>query len=112
MPVWYRLSDDPTSKQRLSVDCLVPRWADLTHYLAQECPVLFIVQGSSLAGLRWLTIRGTVWPVEVPDWARLLPRLFSTLQPDALFLTVRLIPRRIDLIDEDSGWGLQATLEW
>jgi hypothetical protein len=112
MPVWYRPAIDPPSKQKLGVDCLVPRWADFIHYLTQKCRVLFIVQGSSIAGLRWLTIHGTTWPVETPDWARLLPRWFSTLQPDALFLMVRVIPQRIDLVDEDSGWGLQETLEW
>lgn len=112
IPVRYRPVIEPSSKQRLSVDCLVPRWADLAHILIQKCRVLFIVQGSASAGLRWLTIQGTSRPVEAPDWPRLLPRWVSTLQPDALFLMVRVIPRRIDLVDEDSGWGLQETLEW
>lgn len=112
MPVWYRPSMDRLKKQRLDIDCLVPRWADLTHHLTKGCPVVFIVQGSSIAGLRWLTIQGTAWPAEAPDWARLLPRWFSTFQPDALFLMVRVIPKRIDLVDEDSGCGLQETLEW
>jgi hypothetical protein len=29
----------------------------------------------------------------------------SSLQPDALFQVVRLTPSRIELIDEDLGWG-------
>ena len=71
-----------------------------------------IVQASSGAGLRWAQVRGTANPVEAPDWARLLPRWASTAQPHALYLVVRLAPSRIDLIDEDLGWGVQETLEW
>jgi hypothetical protein len=36
----------------------------------------------------------------------------STVQPDVLYLVVRVAPSRIDLIDEDLGWGMQETLEW
>ena len=105
MPVWYH-------SRGLDVDCLVPRWADVAHHLAQESKVVLIVQASSGAGLRWLQIRGVARPVEAPDWTRLLPRWVSTVQPDALYLVVRLTPSRIDLIDEDLGWGVQETLEW
>jgi hypothetical protein len=34
------------------------------------------------------------------------------VQPEELYLVVRVAPRRIDLIDEDQGWGMQETLEW
>jgi hypothetical protein len=71
-----------------------------------------IVQAPSGAGLRWAQIRGTASPVEAPDWARLLPRWVSRMQPADLYLVVRVAPRRIDLIDEDVGWGVQETLEW
>jgi len=90
----------------------VPRWADVAHHLSKDARVLFIVQAPSGAGLRWVQIRGAVSPVETPDWAALLPRWVSTTEPDALYLVVRLMPIRIDLIDEDLGWGMQETLEW
>lgn len=105
IPVWYRSRD-------LEVDCLVPRWADVAHHLAQESGVVLIVQASAGAGLRWLQIQGTARPVEAPDWTRLLPRWVSTVRPDALYLVVRVTPGRIDLVDEDLGWGVQETLEW
>ncbi|MCZ7571030.1 MAG: hypothetical protein M5U01_20990 [Ardenticatenaceae bacterium] len=41
-----------------------------------------------------------------------MPRWVSALQLDALYLVVRVTPRRIDLVDEDLGWGAQETLEW
>lgn len=112
MPVWYRPLPGDAGHRSLEVDCLVPRWADVTHHLRQESTVVLIVQASSGAGLRWLQIQGTARPVEAPDWARLLPRWVSTVQPDALYLVVRVTPSRIDLIDEELGWGVQETLEW
>ncbi|MEJ2736287.1 MAG: hypothetical protein P8189_22425 [Anaerolineae bacterium] len=112
MPVWYRPASEPSGGRRLAVDCLVPRWADVAHSLSEKAGVLFIVQASSGAGLRWAQLRGTATPVEAPDWAALLPRWVSTVQPDQLYLVVRVAPSRIDLIDEDLGWGVQETLEW
>lgn len=112
MPVWYRLNPEPSTNRSLEVDCLVPRWADVAHQLIQNSRVVLIVQASSNAGLRWLQIRGVTRPVEAPDWSRLLPRWVSTVQPDGLYLVVRVSPGRIDLIDEDLGWGVQETLEW
>jgi hypothetical protein len=112
LPVWYRPHPRPSGSRDLEVDCLVPRWADVAHQLTLDSRIVLIVQASSAAGLRWLQIKGTVQPVEAPDWARLLPRWVSMAQPDALYLVVRVLPSRIDLIDEDLGWGVQATLEW
>ena len=90
----------------------MPRWADVAHHLSQNARVLFIVQAPSGAGLRWVQIRGAASPVETPKWASLLPRWVSMAEPDALYLVVRVTPSRIDLIDEDVGWGMQETLEW
>jgi hypothetical protein len=112
MPVWYRPAPGRSGGQVLEVDCLVPRWADAVPRLSQNAEVLLIVQAPSSVGLRWVQIRGTASPVETPKWAWLLPRWVSTVQPDALYLVVRAAPHRIDLIDEDLGWGVQETLEW
>jgi hypothetical protein len=105
MPVWYR-------SHNFEMECLVPRWADVAHHLAGESKVLLIVQASSGDGLRWLQIQGTAQPVATPDWTSLLPRWISTVQPDALYLVVRIKPSRIDLVDDSVGLGVQETLEW
>jgi hypothetical protein len=112
LPVWYRLVPGSSGDRSLEVDCLVPHWADVAHQLTQDSRVVLIVQASSGAGLRWLQIQGTARPVEAPDWSSLLPRWVTTVQPDAIYLVVRVTPSRIDLIDEDLGWGVQETLEW
>lgn len=112
MPVRYCLGSGLSSSHNLTVECLVPRWADVAHQLTQHSQVVLIVQAASGAGLRWLQIQGRAQPVEAPDWSRLLPRWVSDVQPDAIYLVVRVTPSRIDLIDEDLGWGVQDTLEW
>lgn len=112
MPVRYRPASGSVGGWGLELDCLVPRWADVAHHLSQTAKVLLIVQAPSGAGLRWAQIRGTARTVEAPDWARLLPRWASTARPDELYLVVRVAPSRIDLIDEELGWGVQETLEW
>jgi hypothetical protein len=112
MPVWYRPISGSSGRHNPKVDCLVPRWADIAHHLSKAAEVLLIVQASSGVGLRWLQIQGTAHPVETPDWTRLLPRWASKVQPEALYQVVRVTPSRIDLVDEDLGWGVQETLEW
>ncbi|HZD10844.1 MAG TPA: hypothetical protein VE553_05820 [Candidatus Binatia bacterium] len=113
MPIKYRpTSDDPAGRRSLELDCLVPRWADVAHHLSQSAEVLLVVQAASSAGLRWLQIQGVARPVEAPSWTRLLPRWVSIVQPDGLYLVVRVTPSRIDLVDEDLGWGVQETVEW
>jgi hypothetical protein len=112
IPVWYSPLPGDSASRYLQVECLIPRWADISHQLTQEAMVIMIVQASPGSGLRWLQIQGNARPVEAPDWSRLLPRWVSTLQPDALYLVVRVTPNRIDLIDEDLGWGVQESLEW
>jgi hypothetical protein len=49
MPGWYR-------SHNMEIDCLVPRWADVTHHLVQDSRVLLVVQTSSVAGLPWFQI--------------------------------------------------------
>jgi hypothetical protein len=104
MPVRYR-------SQGLEMDCLVPRWADVTYHLEQDPNLLLIIQACSGAGLRWLQYLGTARPVAAPDWAGLLPRWTSTAPPDEQYLVIHVTPRRIDLVDEDLGWGVCETLQ-
>lgn len=36
MPVWYRPLSGTAGSRDLEVECLVPRWADVVHHLAQD----------------------------------------------------------------------------
>ena len=71
-PVWYRPDFSSSVDRSLDVMCMVPRWSDIAHHLTLDSRVVFIVQASSEAGLRWLQIQGTAWPVDDPDWSSLL----------------------------------------
>lgn len=112
IPVWYQPEPEQARKRGLVVECLIPRWADISYHMTDGSKVLFIVQASSANGLRWLQIQGTASLVEAPDWKRILPRWVPTAQPHVFYSVVRVTPRRIDLIDEELGWGVQETLEW
>ena len=113
MPVRYR-------SQKLEVDCLVPRWAEVAHHLEQDPAaagpgtgrnVMLVIQGCHVAGLRWLRMQGAAHLVAAPEWDELLPWWVSNLPPGDLYLVVRVTPQRIDLFDESQGWGLRKTLE-
>jgi hypothetical protein len=104
MPVHYR-------SLGLEIDCLLPRWADVTYHLEQEPTVMLIIQDVGTPALRWLQCWGTARPAERPDWQGLLPKDSSaTVSPGDLYLVVRMKPERIDLVDEGQGWGVRETL--
>jgi len=112
IPVSYRLVPEPSASSQNKLDCLVPCWSDVAHHLTQNPAVVLIVQTTPSAGLGWLQIQGNASLVEMPDWSALLPRWVTTIDPEALYQVFRVSPTRIDLIDEDLGWGVQGTLEW
>ena len=113
VPVRCHTDSKLSSGEDLAVDCLVPRWTDVAHYLAnRERTVALIMQMPSNEGLRWLQIRGMARRLAVPDWGRLLPDRAAALLPESAYVVVRVIPQRIDLVDESLGWGIQETVEW
>ncbi len=112
IPARYRAQLEGSKGSGLRLDCLVPRWSDMAYYLEQSPDVILIVQLSRGIGLSWLQVLGSAMNIRSPDWSRLLPDWVRISQPEFHYLVVRVIPSRIDLIDEDLGWGVQETLEW
>jgi hypothetical protein len=136
MPVHYR-------NHELEVECLLPRWADVTFCLDQDPHVLLVVLatfspasagGKSKEGaLRWLLCTGTAQRLASPDWEGWLPAveisqpvtehaphdtLYATRNTQYashiirdLYLVVHITPKRIDLMDENQGWGARETLD-
>jgi hypothetical protein len=107
MPVRYRVKN-------LELDCLVPRWADIAYYVEPHPSVLMVVMiviPSPDNPLCWLEYKGNARPVDSPDWSSLLTEgVPKTLAPD-MYLVLRVVPERIDLIDESRGWGARETLD-
>jgi hypothetical protein len=89
IPVRYR-------SRGLEVECELPRWADVVYGLEQDARALLIVAEPADQALRWLEYRG------------LAERPAPGTEP---YVTVRLRPCRVDLVDESLGWGARETLD-
>ncbi|RMF30011.1 MAG: pyridoxamine 5'-phosphate oxidase family protein [Chloroflexi bacterium] len=94
----------------LEVDCLLPRWSDVVYYLQQDPRVSLVVQEEE-GRLRWLRGWGLAQIVSRPDWDgwALGNNAGATLQD--LYVVVRVVLRRVDLLDEEQGWGVLGTWE-
>ena len=104
IPVRYR-------NLRLEVECLLPRWADVTYYVEQDPRVSLVVHATNPSALRWLQLQGTACAVDTPPWDGLLPEGIQQTRPEDLYLVVRVTPRRLELVDETRGWGVRETLD-
>ena len=104
MPVRYR-------NLRLEVDCLLPRWSDVTYYVEQDSRVSLVIHATNSGELCWLLLQGTARAVDAPVWDELLPDVPLQARPEALYLVVRVTPRRLELADESRGWGVRETLD-
>jgi hypothetical protein len=106
MPVRYRLGEN------LTVECLLPRWADGTYYLEQDSRVVLIVPLNRSLEVCWLRVQGEARPVAHPNWEEWFPpEEGEGVPPASLYEVVRVTPRRLNLFDERRGWGARETLE-
>jgi len=100
--------------ENLELDCLVPRWADIAYNVESHPDVLIVVLtvlASSKDSLCWLEYKGKASSVASPHWSGLLPEDASEALAKDMYLVLRIIPERIDLLDESRGWGARETLE-
>jgi hypothetical protein len=107
MPVRYRV-------ENLELDCLVPRWSDIAYNVELHPDVLMVVMtvlSSPEDQLCWLQYKGTARPIANPNWAYLLPKGVSQAFAGDMYLVLRVVPERIDLLGESCGWGARETLE-
>jgi hypothetical protein len=105
IPVRYR-------NQGLAVECLVPRWADVSYHLEQNSQVaLVIVVANKDHNLCWLHYQGLARVTITSHWTGLLPSQIPPALASDLYHLVSLTPQRLDLIDEKRGWGIRDTLE-
>ncbi len=105
MPVRY-------CSRGLVVECLIPRWADVSYHLEQNPQVVLVIVTSNQAQeLCWLHYQGLARLAASTDWVELLPPNISPALAGELYQLVALTPQRLDLIDEQRGWGTRDTLE-
>jgi len=104
LPVAYR-------SRGLEIECLLPRWAELVSFLDETPKVLLVIRDAEAGAFRWLQYRGRAFLRENPDWTGWKFSLDMQHDPQNRYVVVRVVPERIDLIDESRGWGFRETLD-
>ncbi len=100
VPVRYRADG-------LEIAALLPSWTDVAFFAGDGREVLLVIDDEEQRGRRWIQYRGTAH-VDDPSGDR---RRAGVGVEHRRYLTVRLHPTRIDLIDERRGWGVLESLE-
>ncbi len=95
----------------LEMVCLLPRWSDALYYLEQDPRVMVIILDTQSKALRWLQYSGSAQVIQPLDGKQILPGGPPNLQIDDRYVAVRITAERIDLIDENHGWGVRETLD-
>ena len=99
------------SPHGLQIDCLLPRWAEVTFALERDPRATVVIPPARADGDIWLQLRGMAHPVGEPDWATLLQEPRGLAAPADLYAVMRVCPSRIDLLDGARGWRVHDTLE-
>jgi hypothetical protein len=95
----------------LEIVCLLPSWSDALYYLEQDPHVMVIILDTQSKALRWLQYTGNAQIVHWLDVEQILPQGLKNMQVDDRYIAVRITAKRIDLIDENCGWGARETLD-
>ncbi len=95
----------------LEIVCLLPRWSDALYFLEQDPRVMVIIPDTQSKALRWLQYSGSAHVIQPPYTEQILPPEPLNMQIDDRYAVVRITAERIDLIDENRGWGARETLE-
>lgn len=90
MPVRYQT-------RGLELECLLPRWSDLAYHLEEPRTAVLVVLVPPDGAQRWLRYEGVASP---------------TPASADLHQIIQVRPVRIDLIDQQKGWGARETLEF
>ncbi|HYG57049.1 MAG TPA: hypothetical protein VD902_03175 [Symbiobacteriaceae bacterium] len=94
-----------------AVECRVPTWSGVGDLLEEPGEVLLVAECEQGPYLRWFFLRGPATVVPDPDWEGLLPPVPGRVSPDDLYHLLRILPKRIELIDEQRGWGYRETVD-
>lgn len=104
LPVRFRIREPV-------VECRVPTWSSVGDLLEEPGEVMLVAVGETGPDMRWLFIRGPATVVPDPDWDGLEPPTFDGVGPDDLYQLLRIEPKRLELIDEQRGWGVRETVD-
>ena len=103
-PAWH-FSDG------LEMVCLLPRWSDALYYLEQDPRVMVIILDPQSKALRWLQYSGRAHVTQPLETVQILPQEPPDMPIDDRHVAIRITAERIDLIDENRGWGARETID-
>jgi hypothetical protein len=104
MPVRYRHSD-------LDIECLIPRWADVVFHLEQNGQVILVIQSGLSSPGCWIQYLGQARRMRQGTEPTLFDGFIKSSRALHLYEIFRVIPDRIDLVDESRGWGMRENLD-
>src|SRR5690606_10045484 len=80
-----------------TVECLLPRWADVAYHLEGDPRAMVIVLDPEPGALCWVQIQGIARPIPLTDWVGLLPDGTPAAQAEDRYRLFQVLPKRIDL---------------
>jgi hypothetical protein len=107
---WYALPVRFRVRGR-AVECQVPTWSGVGDLLEAPGEVTLVTLEESPAGPRWFFLRGLATVVPEPDWEGFAPVASGAVGLDDLYQLLRIEPKRIELVDEQRGWGSRETVD-
>ncbi|NLB41477.1 MAG: hypothetical protein GX815_04320 [Clostridiales bacterium] len=105
LPVRFRVNG-------LIVECSVPTWSEVGELLEKVEEVTLVAIKNSETDLSWVFLRGTASLVENQDWEGLVPSERNLVDTEDLYQLLLIYPRRIELFDEQRGWGYRDTADF
>jgi hypothetical protein len=94
------------------VECGVPMWSGISDLLEKTKEVTMVAVKNSEPNLCWLFIRGLGSVIKNQDWEGLIPQERNLIEPGDLYQLLRIEPRRMELFDEQRGWGFRETADF
>jgi hypothetical protein len=94
-----------------AVEVRVPAWTGVDDMLDGAGDVTLVAVSEQGPYLRWLFVRGPAVVVKDPDWEGLQPPAANWVSPDDLYRLLRIKPVRMELADEQRGWGFRETID-
>jgi hypothetical protein len=94
------------------VECSVPTWSGVGELLETVEEVTLVAINNSEANLSWVFLRGTAGIIKNQDWEGLVPPERSLVDPGDLYQLLRIYPKRMELFDEQQGWGYRETADF
>ncbi len=94
------------------VECQVPTWSGVSDLIEKKKEVTLVAVQFFETNLCWLFLRGEGSIIKNPDWEGFVPLQSSWVEPDDLYLLLRIVPKRIEIFDEQRGWGFRETTDF